>query len=345
MIDAMATLEKPLDALNQRDARVVYLAGDGRSGTTLLSRIFGSYDGCLAVGEVYDIWIESLNGNRICSCGAAFHDCKFWNAVMDEAFGGMDRQTAEKLSALRESVQSVRHVPLIVFPWLRPPAFQLRLQEYIYTVERLYLAIQKVSGCQFIIDSSKLAAYAIAIAESPRIDVSFVHITRDSRACVYSWRRKKPEPVSGDDAPRYLRQRSLFRSAVVWGLRNSTLGWTARRFDVSAELRYEDFVRQPRETITSMVEGLGINPRGGHWTSDDEVLALNEHHIFAGNPNRVEQGTIRIRSDDEWRTRLSWVETTVVSGLTLPLLWKLGYIGAKQSRLAARGSDTIAHEQ
>jgi hypothetical protein len=328
----------------QRTVRVVYLAGDGRSGTTLLSRILGSYDGCLAVGELYDIWIEMLDGNKICSCGDPLHNCSFWNAVMEEAFGGVDRRTIEYVMALRSSVQSVRHVPFMLFPWSRPPAFNRQLREYVQVIERLYLAIHNVSGGQTIVDSSKLAIYAIALSESPVIDVNLLHVIRDSRACVYSWRRLKREHIDGD-RERYLRQRSLFRSAVVWAMRNATLTWASRRFKVATTMRYEDFVRRPRSVMTAIVEFLGIDSHGVTWTHDDEFIALSTTHIFAGNPNRVERGAIRVRSDDEWRSGMAWRHRAMVSVLTLPVLWRLGYLGSGEASKLAPGPDMAVQEQ
>lgn len=327
----------------QGPVRVVYLAGDGRSGTTLLSRVLGSYAGCLAVGELYDIWLESLDGNRMCSCGVSLRDCEFWNAVMEEAFDGLDRGAIEHFIELRNSLQGVRHVPLMMFPWLRTRTFTDRLHEYVDVLERLYIAIQKVAGCDVIVDSSKLAAYAVALTESPYIDVSFVHTTRDSRACAFSWRRLKREPVAEGDG-RYLRRRSLARSAVVWGLRNATIGWVSRRFVVSAKLKYEDFVGQPRAAATTLVQRLGIDEHSGNWTADDELWALRPSHIFAGNPNRVEQGRLRIRMDDEWRTRMSRAHKALVTGLTLPVLWKLGYLGRRRIEPATTAPDLVARE-
>lgn len=334
-MSVVAAREASVEAKDERrTVKVVYLAGDGRSGTTLLSRILGSYDGCLAVGELYDIWIESREGNRICSCGDPLHSCTFWNAVMNEAFGGVDQEMIESIIELRTSVQGVRHVPLMMFPWMRPPAFKRRLKEYVEVIERLYIAIQQVSECDVIVDSSKLATYAIAVNQSKAIDVSFLHITRDSRACVYSWRRQKRDSVAGSQE-KYMPQRSHVRSAVVWGIRNVILTLVSRRFTVSTKLRYEDFVCRPRASVTELAKTLGLNERSAHWTSEDELAVLNANHIFAGNPNRVEQGVIRVRSDDEWRARMSRGQKWLVTALTFPVLWRLGYLGKPRATTGA----------
>lgn len=314
--------------MDQKRVQVVYVAGDGRSGTTLLSRVLGSFDGCIATGELYDIWNKSIQGYTLCSCGTPFVECEFWNAVFREAFCGDDANPALMVS-LRESVQRMYHVPVILFPWLRTSPFNHNLREYVRATERLYLAIQKVSDCDVIIDSSKMAAYALALAESPRINVSLVHITRDSRACVFSWRRLKREATAGDQSV-YLRQRPVMQTALVWALRNSILRAVARRFPIAETLRYEDLVRQPREVITDLAKQLGIQSGTVSWNSSDEMVATKTHHIFAGNPNRVEHGKIRFRADDEWRTGMPTIQKGVVTLLTFPTLLQLGYFGRRQ---------------
>lgn len=262
---------------------------------------------------------------------------------MQEVFGEVDRATIEHFIALRSSVQSVRHMPLMLYPRLRTPAFNRRMKEYVDIIERLYVAIQKVSNCDVIVDSSKLAAYALALSESPVIDVGLVHVMRDSRACAYSWHRLKRDPVAGERVS-YLRQRAAFRSAIVWELRNATLGWASRRFKLATKVRYEDFVHHPRQTATRLAHELGLVERRGSWIRDDELHVSRANHIFAGNPNRVEQGTIRIRADDEWRVRMPRFQKFSVTLLTWPLLWKLGYIGVKQPRILVSDRDMTPRE-
>lgn len=322
---------RPHEASNEIEmkARVIYVAGDSRSGTTLLSRVLGSFERCIAVGELYDIWNKSIQGYTLCSCGTPFLECGFWNAVMREAFGD-DGADPARMVALRQTVQGMRHVPFMLFPRLRTARFEQNLREYVSTTERLYLAIQKVSGCDVIVDSSKMASYALALSESPRIDVSLVHITRDSRACVFSWRRLKREATAGGQSV-FLPQRPVMQTALVWALRNSVLRAVARRFPHAEALRYEDLVRHPREVIIGLVEKFGLDSESVTWASSDEMISTKSNHIFAGNPNRVEQGQIRFRADDEWRTGMPPVQKGIVTALTCLALWWLGYLGRRHS--------------
>src|SRR3712207_9509572 len=63
---------------------VVYIAGDGRSGSTLLSRLLHQVPGWLALGEVRYFWERGLQQDRACECGRPFSECPLWSRVADE---------------------------------------------------------------------------------------------------------------------------------------------------------------------------------------------------------------------------------------------------------------------
>src|SRR5205085_9431203 len=75
------------DLVNER-VRVLYVAGTGRSGSTLLARILGRADSVFAAGELRYVWQRGLLEDRVCGCGEPFSRCPFWSEVVDRAFGG-----------------------------------------------------------------------------------------------------------------------------------------------------------------------------------------------------------------------------------------------------------------
>ena len=54
--------------------RVVYIAGWGRSGSTLLELILDTLPGWRATGELRCLWEAGLRRNQLCGCGARFGD-------------------------------------------------------------------------------------------------------------------------------------------------------------------------------------------------------------------------------------------------------------------------------
>src|SRR5208283_1457698 len=71
--------------------RVVFIAGDGRSGGTLLGQILDGLSDSVYIGELKNIWHESFEQNEPCGCGERFRHCEFWRAVVEKTFGSFER--------------------------------------------------------------------------------------------------------------------------------------------------------------------------------------------------------------------------------------------------------------
>jgi hypothetical protein len=82
---------------------VLFIAGGGRSGSTILHNLLGQIDGFVAVGELRYIWGRAALKNQSCGCGVPFSQCVFWHDVMIKAFGGLDRSMAREMLDLTES--------------------------------------------------------------------------------------------------------------------------------------------------------------------------------------------------------------------------------------------------
>src|SRR5690606_24028614 len=123
---------------------LVFLAGMGRSGSTLLERLLDGLPGWWSMGEVLQIWERGATANEKCGCGEAFLDCPVWTAVGEKAFGGWDAIEVDRVAALRRSVERDRYIPLLYRPTLNP-AFNSRLKEYNRILSRLYQAVRETT--------------------------------------------------------------------------------------------------------------------------------------------------------------------------------------------------------
>src|SRR5438067_145989 len=120
--------------------KVVYIAGCGRSGSTLLDRILGEAPGFVPGGELRNVWSWGVTPTARCGCGVGFQECSFWRAVYDEAYGGFDQLHNPELfphgwPALRRSIAAK-----LVLPW-KTRDFQRLLEAHTASLERLYRAI------------------------------------------------------------------------------------------------------------------------------------------------------------------------------------------------------------
>ncbi|MQA03045.1 MAG: sulfotransferase [Streptosporangiales bacterium] len=299
--------------------RVGYLGGLGRSGTTLLARLLGSLPGVCDVGELCHLWERGVVADERCGCGRAFHDCPFWQAVGERAFGGWQHVDVTRIGYLRSQVDRARHVPKLA----RPPRTTRRLLiDYLRVHEQLYAAISEISGCDLVLDSSKHGSLAFCLHHARELDLRIVHCVRDSRAVAYSWQRtvQRPEAAQPSVMPVY----SPLRSAALWTLENGLIEALGRRGNPVHLLRYEDLVDDPMAALRAVCRFLDC-PEPPPGLVSDHTAHLAASHSVSGNPMRFLDGAVSITPDEAWRRERSSAATRLVSALTLPLRLKYGY--------------------
>ena len=300
--------------------KVLYVAGLGRSGSTLLGNVLGQVEGFVSVGEVRSIWQHGLIQNKVCGCGRLFGECEFWQPILNEAYGG--KVDPYRMTELRENWARTKHIPLM----MTPPGKRFisrRLADYVDNLERLYHAVQTTTGSRVIVDTSKFPSYGFTVSMVPSVDLHVVHLVRDPRAVAYSWLRKKlmPDP----ETPEYIPQDSPTGTSMRWAARNlgAELFW--RRYpDRYLLLRYEDFVAQPQKALRRVLELVNEGSTPLPHVGEHEVQLGVNHNIW-GNPNRFQTGPVRLRPDDEWVFKMRPRDKALVTLLTLPLIARYGY--------------------
>jgi hypothetical protein len=301
--------------------KVLYIAGLGRSGSTILGNVLGEIEGFFHGGELNFIWEHNLMENRLCGCGAPFGECEVWGSVFEKAFGGMDGVDARETARLQASGTRTRHVPLMLFPWGRRTVAS-RLEKYMVRLEKLYQAIGESTDSRVIVDSSKLPSYGYVLGMVPGIDLHVVHLIRDPRAAAYSY-LKEPQPDA--DKRAYMNRVGPFKSSLLWDAWNvsSEALWrdSSGRY---MRISYESFVGTPQHTIEEILDLLGEDARKLPFAGERDA-ELGISHTVSGNPNRFQNGSVRLRPDDEWAFRMKLRDKTLVTLLTLPLLARYGY--------------------
>lgn len=303
--------------------KVIYLAGSGRSGSTILGSVLGEIPGHFSVGELRFVWDRNVQNDRVCGCGAPFSQCPVWRSVMNKAFGDRPPDTRGVI-ALREAAMPLRLAPVVHLDQTRRWA-TVKYAAYLDILERLYSAVAEVTGARVIIDSSKYSSYGYLLSLIDSLDTRIVHLVRDPRAVAYSWTRKKMETTtSGVTAP--MGRVNPARTAVDWALW-SALAEQYSRADAHPPLRvrYEDFVRQPRDAVASVLRHAGEN-RAPLDFMDGSQAQLSKNHTVGGNPNRMCSGVVALSADTEWRTALSRSDQWMVAGLTFPAMVAYGYL-------------------
>lgn len=170
---------------------LIYIAGSGHSGSTLLELFLSGADGHVGLGEIFQLVdrrnsiIHALDGH-LCSCGALVVDCPFWGGI----------------------IPSLREIPHAE-------------DEARYT--RLGNEFEAFFGRgKVMIDSSKSPVGLERAAASKRFDIRVLHLVRDVRSWLVSTRksyRRNGVATLASNRQRY----GMLKGTVKYILRNPFL--------------------------------------------------------------------------------------------------------------------------
>ena len=333
--DALTT--RPGETPSEGPVRVLYIGGEGRSGSTILSAILGNKQGYLPVGELPVVW-HALRTNELCGCERPFANCPFWRAVGIAAFGGWDSVDVE--TVLDQQARFTRHsrIPMLIMQGHkhRPePAFRA----YCERMGRLYRAIKDVSGCSVIVDSTKSPPSAMLLRSVPNIDLRVVHLVRDSRGVAYSWNKPQITNIQYREHPtlkdRHMTTMRPWQSALWWDIKNLLLHAMIPE-NQRMLVRYERLTSQTTHELKRIVDFAEERTTSDIATAHPSpTFSSKAFHTLGGNPVRFVRGEISLLPDMWWRTQMPPTQKAIVSGLTLPLLVAYGYIDNPLAHLKA----------
>jgi hypothetical protein len=313
---------------------VLYVAGEGRSGSTLLDRLLGQVPGVVAGGELREVWYWGLARNASCGCGEPFRSCPFWTAVGHDAFGGWDRIDPQEAVDLARAVDRLRTVPRLRS---RRPRLTDHVRRYLDRQARLYGAIAQAAGARVVVDSSKVPSAAAVLLRVPSIDLRVVHLVRDSRGVAYSWSTPvRRTDVPGEDV--YMHRFGPARIALRWIERNEVARSVASAVP-STLVRYEDLVADPAATVARVAELAGVRLAAHDLAFIGQGEAsLAPTHSVMGNPSRMSGGVQPIRADERWRASMTPRSRWTVTAITWPWLVRFGYRLSTRAPALSRAS-------
>ena len=286
--------------------KIAYVAGYGRSGSTLLERILAAAPRTIGAGEVRNLlWLD--DPEHRCACGERLTECPVWGPVVHAIEPVIQQYGRERL--VRAQLASEAFTPRgFVGSDGEANAELLRA---------LYGALGQAADT--IIDSSKtdrLSARRPAAMRRAGLDVRVVHLVRDPRGCLASTRKgdnRKLERGEPADIP-FVHA----RTTLSWLLANGAAETLSRRHRV----RYEDLVRDAETVLRELGTFLEIDVEPCL-----EALASGElppAHQLTGNRMR-NQRRVKLRADEAWRERLSWLDRLTVAAVDGGLAWRYGY--------------------
>ena len=297
---------------------ILYLAGWGRSGSTVLSAVLGGLPGVFAAGEARSFWQKGLLERSPCACGRPVQACEVWSPAAAAAVGGAWPMAADELARFQADHLRTRDY-VTAWPRLRfrsPTTDEVR---YAQTYAALHRCLADTTGARLALDSSKYPLDAHLLARVGAVDVRVLHLVRDPRAVAHSWGTPKAlTPEAG--APTLKRFRPAASSAI-WTTWNAMVRDLLRELPIHT-LRYEDLVADPPAAVEAIAAFAGVPVEG---PVDPSALGQHPNHMVAGNPVRFTTGRVPIVEDRRWITDMAARDRLEATLPALPLLRRYHY--------------------
>ena len=303
------------------DVKVLYIAGVGRSGSTLLGNILGQQDGFFNAGELHWIWQRGFMDNELCGCDTPFRECSVWQEILRSDFANLEHQDLHALiNEWKISTQSRRMLEYSFLPNRKTTPTR---KNYLNALHLLYHAIQVTTHCRVIVDTSKAPTYGHLVSLLPGIQLFVLHLIRDSRGVVFSLQRSTIRP---EDKKPMIKMKA-WKSSALWLLWNTgiELRWNRRdRYDGYLRMRYEDFILNPQRNIERIFHLIGENltPRNIR----NNRVEIDPTHTVSGNPGRFKHGVIDLRLSLDWQDNMVPRDRLLTQLITWPLLLRYGYL-------------------
>jgi len=312
------------DSGNSNKVKILYIGGEGRSGSTLLGYYLGRMDQAYLVGELSWIWQRGFLENELCGCKMTFSECLEWGRTLAGVRPQLSAQAADLNRIWKKYTRTRRLIPEFLRPIDRER--DPKLAWYLSSVLDIYRRVRMASGCRFIIDTSKSPAYAFLLNAIPQVELYILHLVRDPRAVAYSRQRRIIRPENGKDMIRF----NPAFSALLWATNNLAIEILGAKIGMKGRyqrIRYEDFVERPDQTAKRVIDAMPDLFMPGDIEID--LSKARTYHTVSGNPARFGMNSLQITPDLEWQQKMTYLKKTIVSLVALPLMVRYAYFGKK----------------
>lgn len=280
--------------------KVLYIAGYGRCGSTVLATVLGNHPQMVSVGEVSYLYEDWANPLRPCSCEACYAECGFWQ---DTVPAGSSQESTGRL------VRAVERASFLPRIWLGRVSGKAQ-EEYRAAQERLLGHALERSGAAIVVDSSKSARYtvgrSVALQQLAGNDVYLLHLVRDG------WASLESRVITGSNwaLEGHAREPRLpaLRAVLGWVWSNCFASIVLRRVFGHRRylfLRYEDFLADPATSLRKIGDFVGVETS----TLIERVErgeAFDVGHVVGGNRIRFQKAiTLRRQGREGVQHRLT----------------------------------------
>jgi len=286
---------------------IIYIAGYGRSGSTLLSVALDNQPGVFALGEVAQLHKYEGKQGRECSCGCFYYECPFWGEIIGSFPEGF--------------IEGVNRAQRQVEPWYanwHRSSSEIIRSVYSKRMFTLFQRIYSATGNRVLVDASK-SVYshtwrALALSKFTNFNVFVVHLIRGAEEVISS--RKKGRNI---DIALKKNTETETKSAATglagWIAANTAASHIRNQLKKnSVVIKYKNFVRYPNQVIEKIIDSAHLE--------DISVSPINTElvvrHLVGSNRLIRNKNTVQIDPSYSSAPNLSKLERIGVSLISLP---------------------------
>lgn len=279
--------------MNNSRTPILYLLGAGRSGTTVLATVMNAHPNIHTAGELHQFY-DHLLGDKNCSCGKKLDTCVFWQGIYKQY-----DEDSEVLRLWRETCEEKeahRNIPKYLIS-------RTKENTYNQIQSKLFEAIQKQTGNDYILDSSKYIARYLLLKRNKNLHVRGIYVVRDVRGVIASFKKKVQSSRSPISAIFYYLTVNIAGQLVCW-LDKGVV-----------KVRYEDFMNDPEGILQQILKKIAPELKGPVTLPKEFEMP----HIVGGNRMRSNK-TIKLSFDEKWKRELSKWQKILYYCLASPIM-------------------------
>ena len=204
--------------------KIIYIAGYGRSGSTILALILGQHKNIISLGEIGVIF-SALKNDRNCTCGEKLISCSYWGELIrNNKYYKNYNISSNKLE------NPYLNVGVVI--------------EYIF----------EKTECQFLVDSTKTSwrnlTRPLRLILSG-YDVSIIHLKRSQKAVIKSAREGKNTDLEFNINVNT--RFSIFKTIISYQISNKlTFLYKIINYKKYYSLKFEDLLDRPLESFSKL---------------------------------------------------------------------------------------------
>lgn len=256
--------------MKNKNITVLYIAGNGHSGSTLLDMIIGTSPDIFSAGELTFITRSSIF-EEYCSCNERIVDCTVWSKIV-QIWLDSSPINLEDYQRLRLKFERNKTTFRTLYAMVLPDK---DFKVYCLTTRLLFEAIYEVTGKNIIVDSSK-SPQRIAVLKRI-VNLKVIHLCRNAKGVLNSAKNSsKKDLKAGREVD--LPPNGTAKTLLDWIFVN----FITQIFTIgvnSKKIQFKNYIRHTRD-LMSLHDKIEIS---------NSTKGFSTDHMLAGNLIRLKK--------------------------------------------------------